>query len=106
MIFELRTYHVARVLTVLFALPALWAFSVEGVTTTTEYDLATGETSSSNDFGSQLSGSIVWILLAVTSGIAAWYLAKNHVAWPESIKAQLRQFKLAPPATDPDTTRS
>ncbi len=43
MIFELRPYHVARALTVLFAIPALWTFSVEGVTTTTEYDLATGK---------------------------------------------------------------
>lgn len=60
--------------------------------------------SSSNDFGSQLGGSIVWIILAVASGIAAWYLAKNRVAWPESIKAQLRQFKLAPPAANPNST--
>ena len=29
MVFELRPYHVARVLTVLFAVPALWIFSVE-----------------------------------------------------------------------------
>lgn len=106
MVFELRPYHVARILAVLFALPALWIFSVEGVTTTTEYDLATGKTSSSSDFGSQLGGSIVWIILAVASGVAAWYLAKNRVAWPESIKAQLRQFKLAPPAPDPNSTRS
>ncbi|RAL31803.1 hypothetical protein [Rhodococcus sp. AQ5-07] len=104
MVFELRPYHVARALTVLFVIPVLWAFSVEGVTTTTEYDVATGETSSSSDFGSQLGGSIVWILLAVASGVAAWYLAKNRIAWPESIKAQLRQFKLAPPAADPNST--
>lgn len=106
MVFELRPYHVARVLTVLFAVPALWIFSVEGVTTTTEYDLTTGQASSSSDFGSQLGSSIVWIILAVASGIAAWHLSKNRVAWPEAIKVQLRQFKLAPPATDPNSTRS
>jgi hypothetical protein len=104
MAFELRPYHVARALTVLFAIPAFWTFSVEGVTTTTEYDLATGKASSSNDFGSQLGGSIVWIILAVASGIAAWYLAKNRVAWPDSIKAQLRQFKLVPPTANPNST--
>ena len=42
MIFELRPAHVARALAALCALPILWTFAVEGITTTTEYDYSTG----------------------------------------------------------------
>lgn len=63
MVLDLRPYHRARLRTVLFALPALWPFCVEGVTTH-RIRPRDGKTSSSSDFGSQLGGSFVWIVLA------------------------------------------
>lgn len=103
MIFELRTHHLARLLTGLCAIPILWTFMIEGVTTTTEYDLATGESSSSNDLGSQLGGVAIWVVLAIIFGVAAWAFEKQRTEWPEPVKEQLRSIKLAPAASSGST---
>ncbi|PBJ00203.1 hypothetical protein BKP42_15940 [Rhodococcus erythropolis] len=57
MIFELRPAHVARALAALCAVPILWTFAVEGITTTTEYDYSTGEVSSSSDLARRSEAS-------------------------------------------------
>lgn len=103
MIFELRPFHVARLMMALCAIPILWAFSVEGVTTTTEYDLVTGETTTSNDMGSQFDSVGMWIVFAIAFGVTAWVLEKRRMEWPGAVKEQLRSVRLAPPLNSDGT---
>lgn len=56
---DLKPHHVARVLGILSALPVLYIFAVEGVTTETEYSYATGDTSSSSNLGAQLGRAAI-----------------------------------------------
>ena len=97
MIFELRPAHVARALAALCALPILWTFAVEGITTTTEYDYSTGEVSSSSDLGSQIGSVSIWIVLAIAFAAGAWYLEKQRIGWPPAAHEQLVKLQLASP---------
>ncbi|MBT2268633.1 hypothetical protein [Rhodococcus erythropolis] len=100
MIFELRPAHVARALAALCALPILWTFAVEGITTTTEYDYSTGEVSSSSDLSSQIGSVAIWIVLAIVFAAGAWYLEKQHTDWPPAAHEQLVKLQLASPSRD------
>ncbi|MGD9517096.1 hypothetical protein [Mycolicibacterium sp.] len=55
---DIKPHHVARVLAILCALPIFWVFVVQGVTTTTTYDVSAGDFSSSSDFGEDVPSSV------------------------------------------------
>lgn len=96
MIFDLRPHHVARVLGALCLIPVLWVFVVQGVTTTTEYDLSTGDVSSTSDLGAQIGKVAIFLILALAFGLAEKYLKKNRTDWPPAIHEQLAKMNLVP----------
>ncbi|MDN4521289.1 hypothetical protein [Mycolicibacterium austroafricanum] len=86
---DIKPHHVARVLAILCALPIFWVFVVQGVTTTTTYDVSAGDFSSSSDFGSQFAKVFIFVLLTAAFAIAEWYTRKNQTPWPPSVKKKL-----------------
>lgn len=92
--FDLEPYHAARAMAVLSAIPVFWVFVVQGVTTTTSYDLATGDVSSDSDLGAQIGKTFIFILLTAFFSAAEWYTRKNATPWPTGIRRRLAEFGL------------
>ncbi|TRW86202.1 hypothetical protein FK535_06935 [Mycolicibacterium sp. 018/SC-01/001] len=97
--FDLQPHHVARLLFVLCVVPVLWVFAVQGVTTTTSYDLSTGDVSSTSDLGSQIVKVLIFVILAAIFGAAEWYTRKNSTAWLPAIREKLISVGLSRPDT-------
>lgn len=94
--FDLRPYHVARLLAFIFMIPVFWVLVVQGVTTTTEWDLATGEYSSHSDLWTQIGKVVVFIALGLACGLGEKYLKNDNTAWPPAVQEQLGKVGLGP----------
>lgn len=103
--FELRPHHVARALTVLALIPAFYILKFEGVTTETRMDLATGETSSSSNLGTQFGRAAIWFVLGCGFAAIEWYTRTRRLGWPAPIHGALVSLRLARPIS-PAPSRS
>lgn len=104
--FNLRPYHVARVLGVLFLLPVIYIFAIEGVETTTEYSVSystgSSDVDTSSNLGSQVGKALPWLIFALIFGAAEWWSRQNDVDWPAPVQEKLANVGLAPPVRDVD----
>ncbi len=94
--FDLRPHHAARVLAFIFMIPVFWVLVVQGVTTTTEFDLRTGEYSSSSDLWTQIGKVVVFIFLGAACALGEKYLKANNTPWPLAVQEQLTKVGLGP----------
>lgn len=94
--FDLRPHHVARLLVVVFVIPVFWVLVVQGVTTTTEFDLSTGEYASSSDLWTQIGKVVVFIALGLACALGEKYLKANNTPWPPAVQEQLGKVGLGP----------
>ncbi len=92
---DLRPYQVVRILGALFALCGIAFAKFRGVTTTTEYNLETGATTTSSNLGSLIVVVILSLLLAAACLVAERYLRHRNVDWPSSIRGQMKKIGLA-----------
>ncbi|MFC8530157.1 PQQ-binding-like beta-propeller repeat protein [Nocardia sp. NPDC057227] len=95
-IHELKPWEVARVAGVLTALPVLYIFGIEGVTTETEIDLTTGESTSTSDLGTQFGRAAVWLVLTLVAAGVERYTRAHATPWPPRVRALLAVLRLAP----------
>ncbi|MFC3962179.1 outer membrane protein assembly factor BamB family protein [Nocardia jiangsuensis] len=95
-IHELKPWEAARVAGVLTALPALYIFGIEGVTTETEIDLTTGESTSTSDLGTQFGRAAVWLVLTLVAAGVERYTRSHATPWPPRVRALLAVLRLAP----------
>lgn len=88
-----------------FILPVLYIFAVQGVESSTEYsiDYSTGETStdSSSNLGDQIGKALPWLIFALIFAGVEFWARKTDARWPPQIQNVLAGVGLAPPPAGP-----
>ncbi len=105
MTFDLRPFHVARIVLVLSVIPAIWIFCLEGVTTTTEFNLRTGITSSSDTLGAHFAKAAVFIVPPVGFAFAERYLRQSNATGRLRLSDTWFNWVLTPLSASPGRSR-
>ncbi|BCZ21355.1 hypothetical protein MTY59_12100 [Mycobacterium senriense] len=88
--------NAAAILGVLAMIPGFWILRVEGWKETLSIDIATGHTSSTSTFSSQLARAAVYFVIGAALLLVAKVLADKQTPWPPAVQQLMERLGLAP----------